>query len=97
MYVVAVLFEAAPGHEADLLARVRRQAADSLEKEAGCHRFDVAVDPAAPSRIFLYELYDDRAAFDLHLASAHFADFDAQVGPWTASKRVETFDLTPPT
>lgn len=97
MFVVAVLFEAAPGREAELLARMRQQAADSLEKEPGCHRFDVAVDPAAPARIFLYEFYDDAAAFEIHLASAHYADFSATIGPWTASKRVETFELaTPP-
>ena len=32
--------------------------------------------PARPTHVFLYEVYRDRAAFDLHLASDHFRQFD---------------------
>jgi (4S)-4-hydroxy-5-phosphonooxypentane-2,3-dione isomerase len=34
------------------------------------------------------EVYDDRAAFDAHLAAAHFKRFDAAVAPMVASKAV---------
>lgn len=93
MYVVAVRFEIEPEHAEAFLARVQRQAADSLEREPGCRRFDVAVDPAASNVVFLYELYDDPAAFDAHKASDHYADFTAMAGPMTRSKRVEFFTL----
>ena len=46
-------------------------------------------------RVFLYEIYDDRAAFDAHLASPHFRAFDAEVGPWVQDKQVETGELAP--
>ena len=93
MYVVTVTFEVAPAAASDFLAAVRRQAENSLSREPGCRRFDVCVDPAQPQRVFLYELYDDRAAFDAHLGSPHFEAFDAEVAPLTRGKRVETWEL----
>lgn len=93
MLVVTVTFEARPDHAAAFLGRARRQAADSLAKEEGCHRFDVCTDPNRPERVFLYEIYTDRAAFDLHLASAHFKAFDADAGAMVAAKLVETWAL----
>ncbi|MGI9463684.1 MAG: putative quinol monooxygenase, partial [Aestuariivirgaceae bacterium] len=59
-----------------------------------CRRFDVCTDPDRPERVFLYEIYDDRAAFDAHLASDHFKAFDAEVVPITLDKVVGTWLLT---
>jgi (4S)-4-hydroxy-5-phosphonooxypentane-2,3-dione isomerase len=47
----------------------------SLEREAGCNRFDVLFDPEEPRRFVLYEIYEDGAAFDEHLASSHYLSF----------------------
>ena len=92
MYLVAVTFQIAVDKTSAFAARVQQQAADSLT-ETGCQRFDVWRDPADAARVFLYEIYDDRAAFDVHLASDHFLAFDAEVGPWITEKRVETATL----
>jgi quinol monooxygenase YgiN len=81
MFVVTVTFEAYPEQAAAFLARVRKQAADSLANEGGCHRFDVCFDPQHPERVFLYE------------ATAHFKAFDAEAGPMLRSKAVETWEL----
>ncbi len=89
MYLVAVTFQIATDKADAFAARVRKQAEDSLT-ETGCQRFDVWCDPSDPAKVFLYEIYDDRAAFDVHLASAHFKAFDAEVGPWITDKRIET-------
>ncbi|MEO1536445.1 MAG: putative quinol monooxygenase [Pseudomonadota bacterium] len=94
MYVVTVTFRLAVEHAQAFLAAVRENAQLSLAREPGCHRFDVAVGEDGPETVFLYELYDDRAAFDAHLASAHFKSFDAMVAPWVASKDVATYVLT---
>ena len=94
MYLVTVTFDVAPDHATAFLPRVQQQAADSLT-EPGCQRFDVWQSPGDPARIFLYEIYDDRAAFDAHLASPHFLAFDAEVASWVSSKTVETAELTP--
>lgn len=95
MFVVTVTFEAAPAQAEAFLARVRRQAADSLTRETGCLRFDVCVDPGRPGRVFLYELYTGRAAFEAHLASGHFRAFDREVAPWLEGRTVETWELRP--
>ena len=95
MYVVTVLFEPRPGRALDLRAALLDNARASRESERGCRQFDVCVEPATGS-IFLYELYDDRAAFDSHLASAHFKAFDAQVRDWVARKDVRVFERVDP-
>jgi (4S)-4-hydroxy-5-phosphonooxypentane-2,3-dione isomerase len=56
----------------DLIAA---NAKTSLELEIGCKRFDVVVDPEEPRRFVLYEIYEDEAAFDEHLASSHYLSF----------------------
>ena len=92
MYLVAVTFQIAEDRAADFAARVQRQATDSLT-EAGCQRFDVWFGPDGYTTVFLFEIYDDRAAFDVHLASDHFKAFDAEVAPWIQDKKVETWTL----
>ncbi|MEL7000927.1 MAG: putative quinol monooxygenase [Pseudomonadota bacterium] len=94
MYLVTVIFTAAKDKAEAFAARVQQQATDSLT-EPGCRRFDVWTDPADPARTFLYEIYDDRAAFDAHLESAHFKAFDAEVASWIIDKQVETWALSP--
>lgn len=94
MLVITVDFRAVPGAEAAFLARVRRQAAESLAAEPGCRRFDVCTDPGDGGHVFLYEIYDDDAAFAAHLASAHYAAFDADVRALVAAKEVARWHLT---
>lgn len=92
MYVVIVEFSLIPRHIEDFVARVRQQAADSLAREAGCHVFDVCLDPGRENYVLLYEVYDDRAAFEAHLASAHFLDFDATVSGWVRDKQLRLLE-----
>jgi quinol monooxygenase YgiN len=65
----------------------------SVRLEPGCLRFDVLMpaDAGAPPRVFLYEIYEDRAAFDLHLASEHFRDFDERSRDLVRGKTVLAF------
>ena len=93
MFVVTVVFEVKPGCAEDFRAAVLRQAQVSLSHEKACHRFDVCRDEDLATRFFLYEIYEDKAAFELHLASDHFADFDGKVGPWVTGKTVECWLL----
>ena len=91
MFVVTVVFEVGSEFAQEFRQAVLQQAKNSLTLEAGCSCFDVCFDPERPERAFLYEIYDDRAAFDLHLASDHFAAFDRRVAPWVARKTVDTW------
>ncbi len=93
MYVVTVDFQVASAHAARFLGEVVTNAECSLRNEAGCHRFDVAVDKSDRAHVFLYELYADEDAFQHHLATDHFKAFDAKVSRWVMSKKVCVFTL----
>lgn len=70
-----------------------RQAENSLALEEGCRYFDVCVDNGRAGRFVLYEVYDDEAAFEVHLKSAHFLDFEAEVAPMVLSRRIERLQV----
>ena len=89
-YVITVEFEIDPRQSAAFLPLICENARLSRELEPGCRQFDVCTDPARPNAVFLYERYADRAAFEAHLASAHFRAFDAAVGGMIAAKSVRT-------
>ena len=97
MYVVTVAFEIRPEAAAAFLPLMLENARASLAEEPGCLRFDVcrdeAPDDTPPVRIFLYEIYRDRDAFDAHLASAHFQSFDTATRSMVASKQFASWQL----
>ncbi|MEM6728359.1 MAG: putative quinol monooxygenase [Pseudomonadota bacterium] len=96
MFAVTVRFEIKEGDVAAFLPLMRANAAQSLADEPGCHRFDICTDPARPSEVFLYELYEDAAAFDAHLKSPHFLSFDAQTSDMISEKHVVTYTSVTP-
>lgn len=91
MFAVTVNFVVKTEHIEDFTKVMKTQATNSLTKELGCHQFDVCFDPADRSRVFLYELYTDRAAFEDHLKTDHFINFDATVKDWLVSKTAENW------
>jgi quinol monooxygenase YgiN len=93
MFVVVVFFEAKPEHVANFKAAILENAAASVRDEAGCRQFDVAQDAARPEQFFLYEIYDDEAAFKAHVETAHFKSFDAASAAWVADKKVMTYGI----
>ena len=70
------------------LPLMRENASASARDEPGCRQFDVCYDPDHPGHVFLYEVYDDRAAFDAHLSTPHFKSFDAATVGMIRSKKV---------
>lgn len=96
MYTVVVEFHIKPAHVQAFQQAIVENARLSVEQEAGCHQFDVCRDPADPSLFFLYELYDDEAAFQAHLRSAHFLSMNALTIPWIDSKDVRTMTRVQP-
>ena len=94
-HVVAVVFRAKPAHRDEFRRAMIENATASRTREPGCRQFDVC-ESADGAEIFLYEIYDDEAAFRAHLATDHFRRFDAQVKPWVAEKRILTYRLLSP-
>jgi len=91
MYIVTVEFTIHPERMPVFMPLMVDNARASREQEPGCRQFDVCLDPAAPNLVYLYEVYDDRAAFDAHLATAHFRSFDAAVRDMVAAKAVRIY------
>lgn len=96
MLAITVEFEILEEHFERFLTLMRENARASHSLEVGCRQFDVCIDPERPNTVFLYELYDDRAAFEAHLASSHFQRFDAAVRGMVAAKRVRSLQLIQP-
>ncbi len=93
MYVIAVDFTVNEEHVAAFMPLMLENARLSRETEPGCRRFDVCRDPLQAGQIFLYEIYDDRAAFEAHLATEHFKSFDAATKSLVAAKVLYAYEL----
>lgn len=89
MYAVTVTFHIDPARIDAFMLLMVSNAQMSKRHEPGCQQFDVCRDG---NHVFLYEIYDDRAAFDLHLASPHFLSFDEAVQDMITSKQVHLFE-----
>ncbi|MEO8668533.1 MAG: putative quinol monooxygenase [Bauldia sp.] len=92
-FVVMVEFLLKPGRRGDFRVLMDANARDSAKLEPGCRRFDVLEPQGESDRILLYEIYDDRAAFDLHLKSPHYLSFDKASTDHVARKTVAICDL----
>lgn len=92
MFAVTVLLEVDDRHLPGFMDAMQKQARISLEREKDCRRFDLCVDPSDRRRVFLYEIYTDRAGFDAHLKTDHFLEFDRRVKDWLVSKKVQCWE-----
>jgi len=88
MLAVCVDFEIDPARLDEFMPIMRINAAASLANEAGCHQFDITQDPQTPTKIFLYELYDDALAFELHKQADHYLEFNAASDGMIVAKSV---------
>jgi len=87
-YIIVVDFETLSDAVDQFIELVTANAHSSLNDEPGCRRFDVHRTVANPNRIILYEIYDDRNAFERHIATPHFHQFNAAVERLIVSKSV---------
>lgn len=92
-YVITVDFRLKPGAMDDFRKLMDANAIASFAEEPGCQRFDVLIPKDQWDRVFLYEIYDDRAAFEAHLRSPHFQSFNSASAPLVQSKQVAEYDL----
>jgi quinol monooxygenase YgiN len=63
-------------------------APDSLANDVCCHQFDITRDPQNPTKIFLYELYDDAFAFEVHKKASHYLEFNQLASEMVTAKSV---------
>jgi quinol monooxygenase YgiN len=53
----------------------------------------VARDAAKPERFFLYEIYENEAAFDAHLQTPHFRDFSEKTAEMVVNKTADRWSM----
>ena len=92
-FVILAEFRLTPGSTQKFLSLIAENARTSCRTEPGCRRFDVTTAVGDPERIMLYEIYDDRAAFEAHLKTKHFAVFNEASSALVASKSVTEYQL----
>ena len=61
--------------------------ARAARTEPGCRQFEVLVDPNDRTKIMLFEVYNDEAAFEAHQATPHFKKYLAEAVPMLASRQ----------
>ena len=93
MFVVCVEFEIESGQTDVFLAAVRTNAERSFNQEVGCQQFDVCQDRQSPNSVFLYEVYDDEAAFETHKLTLHYDAFNQAMGGMVMNKSIRLLNL----
>ena len=92
-YVITVDFHLKSESRDKFLSLVRENAALSLANERGCRRFDVCVPLDGSPQVFLYEIYDDEAAFKAHLETPHYKSFVAATAEMVQDRRIARLRL----
>lgn len=91
-YINAVDLDIVPAEFAKFMVAIKENAAASMT-EPGCRQFDVLFLDSDPCHVFLYEVYDNEAAFKAHRASEHFNTCFAIIAPMVT--RREARPMTP--
>jgi (4S)-4-hydroxy-5-phosphonooxypentane-2,3-dione isomerase len=84
-YVNAVDLDIVPAGLEHYLAAIKENGAATV-KEPGCREFDILVLASNPNHIFLYEVYENEAAFQAHRASDHFKKYAATTKDMVAKR-----------
>ena len=88
LYVNAVDIDVVPGKIENYLAAIKEVGAASLKSEPGCSEFDITVSQKDPNHLFIFEVYDNAAAFDAHLKTDHYKKYAATAKDIVAKREV---------
>ena len=84
-FVVAIAIEAKDGHADEVAEGLRRMVAPTMA-EPGVKLFLPYRSPANAHAFFIYELYENDAAWAAHQQTPHFANFVATIAPLVATR-----------
>jgi autoinducer 2-degrading protein len=91
-YVITVEFDVVPAQFDAFLRVMAENAETSRRDEPGCQRFDVCRPHDSENRVFLYEIYDDEAAFQAHLQTDHFKAFAVATKDMITARKIAACD-----
>lgn len=92
-FAIIVDFQLKPGARPAFRRLIDANARASGTREPGCRQFDVLEPKDEADRVLLFEIYDDDEAFDAHVRSPHYVQFDAESAALVASKSIVRCDL----
>ena len=87
-FVVIAEFDLPPERLSAFIEQSRINASRSKATEPGCRQYDLHVPTDGSSRVVLYEVYADGAAFEAHLATEHLQRWRTVTGDWVLNRRV---------
>ena len=90
MFVLVVNIRIKPDQVARFTPMVLENAR-AARQEPGCRQFEVLVDPKDNTKVMLYEVYNDEAAFETHQQTPHFKKYLAEAVPLLASRERQVF------
>jgi autoinducer 2-degrading protein len=89
LYVNAVDLDIVPAERDNYLAAIKENSEAAIQ-EPGCRQFDILVLADDPNHLFLYEVYDNEAAFKTHRASEHFKKYAGLTATMVAKRVTRT-------
>jgi (4S)-4-hydroxy-5-phosphonooxypentane-2,3-dione isomerase len=84
-YINAVDIDIAPGQIDAYLAALKENGAAAVH-EPGCQEFNITVSPKDPNHVFIFEVYDNEAAFQAHRATDHYKKYAATTKEMVAKR-----------
>jgi len=89
-YINAVDIDVVPGQIDAYLAALKENGAAAVH-EPGCHEFNITFSPKDPNHVFIFEVYDNAAAFEAHRATDHFKKYAATTKEMVAKRDARAF------
>jgi autoinducer 2-degrading protein len=84
-YINSVDIDVAPAQIDNYLTALKENGAASVH-EPGCRAFNIAVSQKDTNHVFVFEVYDNAAAFDSHLETDHFKKYAAATKDMVAKR-----------
>jgi (4S)-4-hydroxy-5-phosphonooxypentane-2,3-dione isomerase len=91
-YVKAVDVDIVPGQVDNYLAALQENG-DASVHEPGCRDFIITVSQKDPNHVFIFEVYDDAAAFETHRQTDHFKKYAATTKDMIAKRDAHPLSL----
>lgn len=85
LYINAVDLDIVPAQQDAYLAAIKENSEAAIQ-EPGCKEFNILVLGDDPNHLFLFEVYENEAAFQAHRASEHFKKYAALTANMVAKR-----------
>lgn len=93
MYCIFISVDLKPGAKARYLELIAENARASVEREPGCHTFDVLLDREQENRVYLYEVYESPQALQAHKETPHYLRDREQINALIERQQVLRADV----